>query len=108
MAATADHLPDVYVGFRERFGAVAAAQDRLAAEVDRSGPLDERTVRLVKLGIAVGSLAEGAVRSNVRKALAAGATAEEVEQVVRLALTTRGFPAVVAAWGWTREVLDRQ
>ncbi|ROO52198.1 alkylhydroperoxidase/carboxymuconolactone decarboxylase family protein YurZ [Micromonospora sp. Llam0] len=104
----ADHLPDVYVGFRERFGEVAAAQDQLAAQVDRAGPLDDRTVRLVKLGIAVGSLAEGAVRSNVRKALAAGASAEEIEQVVLLALTTRGFPAVIAAWGWTREVLDRR
>ena len=23
-----------------------------------------------------------------------------------LSLTTRGFPALIAAWGWAREVLD--
>lgn len=103
----ADYLPEIYVGFRERFPKVAEAQDRLAVEVDAAGPLDERTSRLVKLGIAVGSLSEGAVRSNVRKALAAGATPEEVQHVVLLSLTTRGFPAAVAAWGWVHEVLDQ-
>jgi len=101
-----DHLPDIYISFRERFPQVAQAQDRLATEVDAAGPLDERTSRLVKLGIAVGSLSEGAVRSNVRKALAAGATTEEVQHVVLLSLTTRGFPAAVAAWGWVQEVLE--
>jgi alkylhydroperoxidase/carboxymuconolactone decarboxylase family protein YurZ len=101
-----DYLPDIYVSFRERFPQVAQAQDRLATEVDAAGPLDERTSRLVKLGIAVGSLSEGAVRSNVRKALAAGATAEEVQHVVLLSLTTRGFPAAVAAWVWVQEVLE--
>ena len=101
-----DHLPDIYISFRERFPQVAQAQDRLATEVDAAGPLDKRTSRLVKLGIAVGSLSEGAVRSNVRKALAAGATTEEVQHVVLLSLTTRGFPAAVAAWGWVQEVLE--
>jgi len=103
----ADYLPDIYVSFRERFPEVAQAQDRLAAEVDSAGPLDERTSRLVKLGIAMGSLSEGAVRSNARKALAAGATLEEVQHVVLLSFTTRGFPAAVAAWGWVQEVLDQ-
>ena len=103
-----DHLPDIYLDFRGRFPDVATAQDRLAAVVDQEGPLDERTTRLVKLGIAAGSLAEGAVRSNVRKALAAGASPAEVEHVILLALTTRGFPAVVAAWQWANEVLNQE
>ncbi len=104
----AEYLPDIYVNFRDSFPKVAAAQDRLAAEVDAAGPLDERTSRLVKLGIAVGALSEGAVRSNVRKALTAGATREEIQHVVLLSLTTRGFPAGVAAWGWVHEVLDQE
>jgi 4-carboxymuconolactone decarboxylase len=103
----ADYLPDIYLRFREQFPQVVQAQDALAVEVDAAGPRDERTSRLVKLGIAVGSLSEGAVRSNVRKALTAVATAEEVQHVVLLSLTTRGFPAAVAAWGWVREVLER-
>jgi len=103
-----EHLPDVYVGFRERFPDVAHTQDALARAVDAAGPLDEKTTRLVKLGIAVGSQADGAVRSNVRKALSAGATIDEVEQVILLGLTTRGFPATVAAWQWMNEVVDTE
>jgi 4-carboxymuconolactone decarboxylase len=103
-----EHLPDIYLDFRRRFPDIATAQDQLAAAVDQAGPLDERTTRLIKLGIAASSLAEGAVRSNVRKALAAGASTTEIEHVILLALTTRGFPTVVAAWQWAREVLDQE
>jgi alkylhydroperoxidase/carboxymuconolactone decarboxylase family protein YurZ len=100
-----DHLPDVYLGFREDYPAVAAALDGVGEAVDGAGPLDERSARLVKLGLAVGALAEGAVKSNARKALAAGASPEEVRQVGMLAVTTCGFPAAIAGLGWIDEVL---
>ena len=103
-----DHLPAVYLRFRDRFADVTAGQDALARAVDAVGPLDEKTKRLVKLGVAVGAQAEGAVRSNVRKALTAGASLEEIEQAILLGLTTRGFPATVAAWQWMTEVVGEQ
>lgn len=103
-----EHLPEVYVSFRERFGEVVQTQDALAGAVDAVGPLDEKSKRLVKLGIAVGAQADGAVRSNVRKALAAGASVAEVEQVILLGITTRGFPATVAAWSWMNEVVGER
>lgn len=62
----------------------------------------------MKLGIAIGALAEGAVRSNVRKALNEGASAEEVRQVAVLAITTAGFPTTIAALGWVDEVLSNE
>lgn len=99
-----NHLPEIYQAFRDAYPAVAAAQDELAASVTRAGPLDDRSQRLAKLGIAVGALAEGAVRSNARKALELGITEQEIEQVALLAISTRGFPAAVAALGWVREV----
>lgn len=101
-----DYLPDIYVGFRDRFPAVARALDQLGQATEGAGPLDVRTQRLVKLGIAAGALAEGAVRSNVRKALADGASIEDVRHVVALAITTVGFPAAVAVLSWVEEVLD--
>lgn len=106
MSDTPDYLPDVYVDFRRRFPGVAAAVDGLGDAADDAGPLDERTARLVKLGIAAGSLAEGAVRSNVRKALAAGASTDEVYQVAALVVTSAGFPAAVAVYRWIGEVLE--
>lgn len=104
----ADYLPDVYVDFRSRFPSVATAHDRLAGEVDSAGPLDIRTARLVKLGMAVASHSRGAVRSNVRKALDAGVAPSEIEHVILLALTTSGLPTVIAAWQWAQDVLANQ
>ncbi len=105
---TEEYLPDVYLRLRSRFPAIAEALDALGGAAASAGPLDDRTQRLVKLGIAVGAQAEGAVRSNARRALAAGASEEELLQVVALAVSTRGFPAAVAAFSWIEEVLTAQ
>ena len=100
-----EYLPDVYVRFRQFHPDVADALDRLGAATEE-GPLDQRTQRLVKLGLAIGSEAPGAVRSNVRKALATGLTADEIYHVALLAITTGGFPKAVAAMQWIDEVLS--
>jgi 4-carboxymuconolactone decarboxylase len=100
-----EHLPNVYLKFRSRYPEVAGALDALGETADGAGPLDERTARLVKLGLAIGGAAEGSVRSNARKALAAGATADEIRHVALLAITTCGFPAAIAGIGWVDEVL---
>ena len=76
-----EHLPEVYTTFRTAHPSVAVALDELGSAVDEAGPLDPKTMRLVKLSIAVGAGAEGAVRSNVRKALYAGATPDEIHHV---------------------------
>ena len=101
-----DYLPKSYTDFRTGYPEVAEALDALGSAADSAGPLDEKTLRLVKLGIAAGALAEGSVRSNVRKALEAGATADEIRQVGLGAITTVGFPAAIATLGWIDEVLS--
>jgi alkylhydroperoxidase/carboxymuconolactone decarboxylase family protein YurZ len=103
-----EHLPKVYVRFRGSFPEVAAALDGLGKAAEGAGPLDERTVRLVKLGMAIDRSSEGSVRSNARKALAAGATAEELRHVAVLAFTTSGFSAGIAGLGWIDEVLEAE
>ncbi|MGB6337719.1 MAG: hypothetical protein WBG96_19095, partial [Thermoanaerobaculia bacterium] len=62
--------------------------------------------RLIKLGIAVGALRQGAVHASVRKGLALGISPQEVEQVVALAAGTIGMPATVAAYSWILEVVE--
>jgi 4-carboxymuconolactone decarboxylase len=100
-----DYLPAIYVRVREQYPEVAGALDHLARVSDGAGPLDDRSCRLVKLGIAIGALAEGAVRSNARRALDTGVTPDEIRHAAVLAITTRGFPAAVAALGWIEETL---
>jgi 4-carboxymuconolactone decarboxylase len=101
---TDDYLPGIYQQFLDRFPEVAEAQGNLARTIREQNPFDERTDRLLKLAIAIGAEAEGAVRSNVRKALQHGATLDEVRAVALAAVTTCGFPTAIAALGWIEEV----
>ncbi|BCJ76907.1 hypothetical protein CS0771_64510 [Catellatospora sp. IY07-71] len=103
-ANTPDYLPSVYKQFLNRFPEVAQAQGALARAVDQRSPFDERTDRLIKLALAIGAEAQGAVRSNVRKALQHGATTDEVRAVALAAITTCGFPTAIAALGWIEDV----
>jgi 4-carboxymuconolactone decarboxylase len=100
-----DYLPDVYVRFRERYPGVAQSLDALGRVTQDAGGLDARSQRLVKLGIAIGALAEGAVRSNVRKARAVDVSDEDIRQTAVLAISTAGFPTAIAAIAWIEEVL---
>lgn len=59
MADPGEYLPGIYEEFRERYPAVASAQDALAREMAAAAPFDERTVRLLKLALAVGAQSEG-------------------------------------------------
>ena len=93
--------PDTFVEFSREFPAVAEAW-RLAQLAGESGPLDAKSQRLVKLAIAVGTGRDGAISSAVRKGLASGVTAAEIDQVLALAAGTVGFPATVAAYTTVR------
>ena len=100
-----EHVPEIYADYREHFPEVAAAMDGLGAATQAAGPIEERTQRLVKLGLAIGGLAEGAVRSNARKALDAGVSPEELRHVAMLAIATCGLPTAIAGLQWVEEVL---
>jgi 4-carboxymuconolactone decarboxylase len=99
-------IPEIYEEFVRDYGAVAEAYSKLGDELHACGPLDARARCLVKLGIAVGAESEGAVRSHVRKALEEGISRDEIEHAIVLSLTTVGFPRMVAALKWSREVPD--
>lgn len=59
------------------------------------------------LGIAVGANSRGGVMSHTRKALDVGASPDEIFHVIILSLTPTGFPNMIAALGWVKEVLDK-
>jgi 4-carboxymuconolactone decarboxylase len=99
-------IPSFYEQFREQFPAVAAGYQQLGDACRAAGPLDERTAELVKLGMSIAAGAEGGSHSHTRRALAAGASRAEVEQVAMLAITTLGFPQAMRGYAWMRDVLD--
>jgi 4-carboxymuconolactone decarboxylase len=100
------YLPKVYEKFSRNFPGVLKDFKQLGQTCRTAGPLDPKCQDLVKLGIAIGANSRGAVMSHTRKALESGASAEEIVHVVLLALTTTGFPNMIAAMGWVDEVLE--
>ena len=99
------YLPKIYENFSEKYPEVFKNFKQLGTICRDAGPLDEKCQDLIKLGIAIGANSRGAVMSNTRKALSSGATPEEILHAVLLALTTTGFPNMMAAMGWVDEVL---
>jgi alkylhydroperoxidase/carboxymuconolactone decarboxylase family protein YurZ len=96
--------PRIYLELSRDHPEVFKTLDRLGSAVRSAGPLDERTGHLVQLAAAAAVRSEGAVHSHVRRALAAGAAAEEVEHALLLLVSTIGMPQVVAALSWARDV----
>ena len=98
--------PDTFVEFSREFPAVAEAW-QLVQRAGEQGPLDAKAQRLVKLAIAVGTGRDGAISSAVRKGLASGVTATEIDQILALAAGTIGFPATVAAYSTVRRTQNK-
>ena len=99
-------VPEKFRIFCERHPGVASAYENLAAECRKAGTLGAREQALARLGIAIGSQVEGSVRSQVRKALDAGLTPDEIRHAMTLSLTTIGFPRMMAALTWAEDLLD--
>jgi len=99
--------PRTYVAFSKRFPEIARAWE-LLGEAGTHGPLDRKTARLVKIGISIAARSEGATHSAVRKALAEGASPDEIHQVVALAASTIGLPNAVAAFTWVEDVIGSE
>ena len=99
-------VPVSYAAFQAAYPDVYAAYEQLGIAVHAQGPLDEGTRVLIKLALAIGVGAEGAVHSHTRKCLEAGHSADAIRQVVLLAIPTAGFPAAMAALSWVNDILD--
>lgn len=98
--------PKAYNEFIAQFPKLDQAW-RAINEAGTVGPLDERGQRLVKLGIAMGAMREGAIRSGVRKAAAMGIEPEAIVQLVALCAGTLGMPSTVAVHTWVTGELDK-
>ena len=100
------YLPAIFKTFLDKHPDLAEAYRKVGDMASDAGPIDKKTQHLVQLGTAIGLCSQGAVRSHARRALEAGASNEEVLQVVLLSMTLVGFPSMIASYGWVNEVLS--
>lgn len=98
--------PKTYLDLKKAYPKLLDAVESLGQETANAGPLDEKTSQLIQLAAASASRSEGAVHSHARRALEAGAKADEIRHAVILLTSTIGFPNVVAALSWVNDVID--
>lgn len=96
----ADKLPAAADGVARKYPDLWKAYAKLGEACAEAGPLEGKTLRLIKLALAIGAASEGATHSHVRRALADGVPPDELRQVALLAIPTLGFPRAVAALTW--------
>jgi AhpD family alkylhydroperoxidase len=84
------------------------AVEALGKAARQAGPLDDRQAQLLQLTAAAAIRSEGAVHSHTRRALKAGATADEIRHALILITSTIGFPNVMAALSWADDVLSEK
>jgi alkylhydroperoxidase/carboxymuconolactone decarboxylase family protein YurZ len=95
-----------YRKVQERFPSFLGAVEALGEAARKEGPIHNKTAHLIQLAAAAAIRSEGAVHSHVRRAIDAGASADEIHHAIILVTSTIGFPNVVAALSWADDVLE--
>ncbi len=100
-------IPKRYKQMHAEHPQVMQAYEAFGKAVKDSGPLSEREIALVKLGISLGAGLEGAAHSHCRKALEVGCKADDLHHVALLAAPTIGFPTMMRCQSWVRDVTGK-
>lgn len=98
--------PEPFRKFVEKHPDVADAYRRLGEAVAEAGPLSEREIHLVKLGVSLGARLEGASHAHTRKARAAGIEPDALRHAAILTCPTLGFPSMMMCLNWVEDELE--
>ncbi len=99
--------PPTFRDFIAKFPELGRTHEAVAKAVDAAGPIDPKSLALIKIGICLGAGLESALRSHVRRGMQHGATKAEIEQAILAGMNTVGFPRTVAGWAWANEQFKR-
>jgi alkylhydroperoxidase/carboxymuconolactone decarboxylase family protein YurZ len=91
----------------KHFPSMLEAHRALQQAAVAGGPLDEKTRELILLGAFTAARQEGGFKSHARRALAAGANAEELRQAVAITMgNVTSIEVVADALLWIDDVVN--
>lgn len=99
-------MPNNYEWMKSKFDGVMKAHQEFGKALQNAGPIDKKNAQLIQLAAAASNRSEGAVHSHVKRALQAGANADEIYHALMLLASTIGFPAAAASIAWAREIIE--
>ena len=106
--AVTPKAPKPFLSFAKRYPKITSAYDAMGEAVRAAGPLTDREVALVKLGLSIGARLEGATHAHCRRALALGVEPDALHHAAILSSPTLGFPSMMAAYKWVDEIIHQQ
>jgi AhpD family alkylhydroperoxidase len=89
-----------------KFDKVLQSHQELGKALREAGPIDEKSAHLIQLAAAAAVRSEGGVHSHTKRALQAGATADEIYHSLILLTSTIGFPNVAASLSWAKDIIE--
>ena len=99
-------MPETLDKFKRQYADVWEAYEELRDMCDKHGPLDTRTVELIKTAVSSAMGHEGGVIAHVSQARRAGASPEEIYQALLCTMAQAGFPATLASITAARKHLE--
>jgi 4-carboxymuconolactone decarboxylase len=98
-------IPGPYIRLKQAYPDFIGAYEQLGEAAKKSGPLSEKQAQLIQLAGAAAIRSEGSVHSHCRRAIEAGATADEIRHALMLLVSTAGFSTMVAALTWVEDII---
>lgn len=102
---TINELPETFKSLVDKYPEVWKAHEQFTIACAEAGPLDRKTIELIKVGICIGGGLETATQRHALMAVENGASKEEVYHTALMAMTTLGHPRAAAGWKWINSVL---
>lgn len=101
-------LPSTLQRFIKTYPEVWSAHEKLGIETTKAGPLNEKTIQLIKLAVTGSQMLETAYKTHVKKAVEAGATRAEIEHAIIQLLPIVGMGITMMAMKWYHESTSKE
>jgi 4-carboxymuconolactone decarboxylase len=98
-------MPKLLNDFKEQFPDIWTAYEQLKERCDQEGPLDPKTVELIKVGVSAALEHDGGLIAHISQARTAGASPDEIHHAILVVAGLVGIPAVLAAFATAKEYL---
>jgi alkylhydroperoxidase/carboxymuconolactone decarboxylase family protein YurZ len=102
-----EDIHEIFTRFKDEFPEIYARHEALGKEIhEKIGPLPENSRWLIKIAISAVCNHQRALGTHIKKAQAAGVTADEIKHALLLLIPTVGFPVFMKAYTVLDKLVD--
>lgn len=100
-------VPERYKEVKKQYPDLFGLYEKLGESTLKAGPLDAKSIHLVKLAFAAAAGMEGATHAHTRKCISSGFNPEELRHAIISGVTTLGMPTMMRALSWVDDELKK-